>query len=149
MTSNHFIKGDERMGKIAFGSEAWIQAFKNELNSSKEYEEAGKTWEGDFYFVVEPEGPVTETIYMYVDLYHGKAREACIVKDKSEKNPAYLMTATYGKWQKVVAGQLDPIQGMLTGQLKLKGNMVQVMKYVKAAQEIVKTCARIDTEFTA
>jgi putative sterol carrier protein len=137
------------MGKIAFGSNEWIQAFVKELNASKEYEEAGKTWEGDFYFVVEPDGPVTEMTYMYVDLYHGKAREAFIAKDKSEKNPAYAMSGGYTKWKKIILGQLDPIQGMLTGQIKLKGNMVQVMKYVKAAQEMVKVIANIDTEFTA
>ena len=45
--------------------------------------------------------------------------------------------------------QLDPIQALMTNQLKLKGNMVMVMKNVKAAQEIVRACTRIDTEFPA
>jgi putative sterol carrier protein len=36
---------------------------------------------------------------------------------------------------------------MATGQLKLRGNMITIMKYVKAAQEIVRACNRIDTEF--
>jgi putative sterol carrier protein len=135
------------MAKVKFGSAEWIQALQNNLNASQAYAEAAKTWEGDFYFVVDPEGPVTEPIYMYFDLWHGKSREAYIAKDKSEKTPAFVMSGPYSKWKKVVMAQLDPIQALMTGQLKLKGNMVMVMKNVKAAQEMVKACTRIDTDF--
>jgi len=58
-----------------------------------------------------------------------------------------VMSGAYSKWKKVVLAQLDPIQALMTGQLKLKGNMVMVMKNVKAAQEIVRACTRIETEF--
>ena len=57
------------------------------------------------------------------------------------------MSGKYGKWKLVVLAKLDPIQALMTGQLKLKGNMTMVMKNVKAAQEIVRACTRIDTEF--
>lgn len=135
------------MPKMKFGSDEWLKALHDELNRSKSYEEAGKTWEGDLYFVVEPEGPVTEPVYMYIDLWHGKSREVHIAKDKSEKDPAFVISGSYDKWKKVVMAQLDPIQAMMTGQLKLKGNLIMIMKHVKAAQEMVKACTRIDTEF--
>jgi len=37
-----------------FPSDEWIKMFKNKINESREYEEAAKTWEGDFLFVVTP-----------------------------------------------------------------------------------------------
>ena len=135
------------MAKVMFGSDEWVQALHNELNTSKAYEDAAKNWEGDFYFVVNPEGAVKDTMYLYMDLWHGKSREACVVKDENSKKPAFVMSGAYGKWKKVVSAQLDPIQALMTGQLKLKGNMVMVMKNVKAAQEIVRACTRIETEF--
>lgn len=135
------------MAKVKFGSPEWVQALQNELNTSQAYAEAAKNWEGDFYFVVEPEGAITEPIYLYMDLWHGKCREAFVAQDKSAKSPAFVMSGPYSKWEKVVSAQLDPIQALMTGQLKLKGNMVMVMKNVKAAQEIVRACTRIDTEF--
>jgi len=135
------------MAKLKFGSDEWVQALKEQLNTSQAYEDAAKNWEGDFYFVVDPEGPLTEPMYLYMDLWHGQCRDAFVAKDKSEKNPAFVMSGRYGKWKKVVTAQLDPIQGLMTGQLKLKGNMVMIMKNVKAAQEMVKACTRIDTEF--
>jgi putative sterol carrier protein len=135
------------MPKLQFGSSEWVQALQDELNKSPAYEDAARNWEGDFYFVVDPEGPVTEPIYLYMDLWHGKSREAFVVADPKQKNPAFVMSGKYGKWKQVVTAKLDPIQALATGQLKLKGNMVTILKNVKAAQEIVRACTRLDSEF--
>ncbi len=133
--------------QVQFGSAEWLQALRDELNRSQAYADAAKNWEGDFYFVVDPDGPVTEPMYLYMDLWHGKCRDVAIVKNRSEKTPAYVMSGPYSKWKRVVTGQLDPLQALATGQLKLKGNMITIMKYVKAAQEIVRACTRIETQF--
>jgi putative sterol carrier protein len=137
------------MSKIMFPSDEWVKQLEHELNTSDAYAEAAKNWEGDFYFVIDPDkgSPQQPTTYLYMNLWHGKCREAHAVNDKNEKNPAFIMSGTYAKWKRVVTAQLDPIQGLMTGQLKLKGNMVMVMKNVKAAQEMVKACTRIESEF--
>ncbi len=135
------------MAKIKFASAEWVQALHDQLNASEAYADAAKTWEGDFYFVVEPDGALTQALYLYMDLWHGKSRAASIVSDPRSMKPAFVMSGKYGKWKQVVTAQLDPIQALMTGQFKLKGNMVMVMKNVKAAQEIIKACTRIETEF--
>ncbi len=137
------------MAKLVFPSEEWVAALKQELNTSPAYADAAKNWEGDFYFVIEPDkgGPLTGPAYLYVDLWHGVCREAYVVQDKSVKNPAFIMSGPYLKWKRVVTAKLDPIQGLMTGQLRLKGNMTMIMKNVKAAQEMVRACTRIDAEF--
>lgn len=137
------------MSKVPFPSQEWVEELEKQLNSSEAYADAAKNWEGDFYFVISPdkENPSQETTYLYMDLWHGKCRSAQLVRNKDEKQPAFVMSGAYSKWQRVVTAQLDPIQGLMTGQLKLKGNMVMVMKNVKAAQEMVKACTRIDAQF--
>ena len=50
-------------------------------------------------------------------------------------------------WKKVIEVKLDPIQGMMTRQLKLRGNMVKIMKAVKAAKELVNCCTMVESEF--
>jgi putative sterol carrier protein len=57
------------------------------------------------------------------------------------------MEAPLKVWRKVIQKQLDPIQGLLTRQLKLKGNMAMIMRNVKAAQELVECCTRVPTEW--
>ncbi len=137
------------MSKVVFPSSEWVIALKDQLNTSQAYADAAKNWEGDFVFVLEPEknGPLKEPVRLYIDLWHGQCREAHVEQPQSDKVAAFVMTATYSKWKRVVTAQLDPIQGLMTGQLKLKGNMVMVMKNVKAAKELVEGCTRLDTEF--
>lgn len=132
---------------IKFATEEWVQALKEAINASEGYAEAAKTWEGDFYFIVDPGGPIEKEIIMYVDLWHGKCREAYLVADRSAKSPAFVINAPLSVWRKVIDKKLDPIQGMMTRQLKLQGDMVKIMKAVKAAKELVECTTRVPTEF--
>jgi putative sterol carrier protein len=130
-----------------FPSDAWVRAFMETLNQSETYAEAAKNWEGDFYFVVEPGGTLDKTVILYMDLWHGKCRDAFEVADASAKAPAFRMSGPVATWKKVLTKKLDPIQGLVTGQLKLKGNMAMVMKSVKAAKELVESGTHVETEF--
>lgn len=130
-----------------FGSDQWLKAFQEAINNSPAYAEAAKTWEGDFYFIVDPGGALDKEIVMYVDLWHGKCREVSLVHDRSAKNPAFVINAPESVWRKVIEKQLDPIQGLMTRQLKLKGDMVKIMKAVKAAKELVECTTKVPTKF--
>jgi len=130
-----------------FASEEWVQAFKEEINASQGYAEAAKTWEGDFYFIVDPGGPIAQEIVMYLDLWHGKCRDAFICADRAAKTPAFVINAPITAWRKVIDKKLDPVQGMMTRQLKLQGDMIKIMKAVKAAKELVECTTRVPTEF--
>jgi putative sterol carrier protein len=132
-----------------FGSEEWVKALQEAINASEGYAEAAKTWEGDFYFIVEPKAPGEKELVMYMDLWHGKCREAFIVADRSVKKPAFVISAQESAWRKVIEGKLDPIQGMMTKQLKLTGDMVKIMKAVKASKELVNCTTKVPTEFSA
>ena len=130
-----------------FGSHDWLTAFKEAINSSPAYAYAARTWEGDFYFIVDPGGAVEEEIVMYVDLWHGRCRDAYPVAHRSDKTPAFVINAPESAWRKVIDKKLDPIQGLMTRQLKLKGDMVKIMKAVKAAKELVECTTKVPTEF--
>ncbi len=124
-----------------FPSQAWADQFLLAVNRNDAYASAAKTWEGDLYLVIE-EGGV-----LYLDLWHGKCREVLYTTDLSVKKPEFMLTASMDKWRKVLENKLDPVQGMITRQIKLDGNLVKIMKNVKAAQELVRCATQIDTEF--
>jgi len=69
-----------------FFTQEWCDLYKEAINNSAAYEEAAKTWEGDFYFITEPGGPIKEKGYMYVDLWHGKCRGCEVVTDPTNTN---------------------------------------------------------------
>ena len=90
--------------------------------------ESARNWEGDFAFVVEPDAAYDDTAYLFLGLYHGKSTEAAQISQLDEKEAAYLISAPFSTWRKVIEGKLDPIQGLMTRRLKLKGNMKMPLK---------------------
>ena len=132
---------------IPFATDEWIKALQVELNNSDKYEKAAAKWEGDFYFVVEKGGSNGDDANLYLDLWHGKARDAFAVTDASEKSPAFELKAPVKIWKGVLSGKIDPIRGIMTRQLKLKGNMMKVMKAPKAAIQLVECASSLDTEW--
>ncbi len=129
---------------IDFATDAWIKALKDELNNSEAYRSAAKNWEGDFYFIVQTNNG---DHYLYLDLWHGEAREAMIVDDPSAKKPEFTLSAPLKTWRGVLDKKIDPIKGIMTRQLKLTGPMVKVMKAPKAAIELVACAAKVETNW--
>lgn len=132
---------------IPFPSDAWIKALSARLNDSASYEQSAKNWEGDIVFVVEADGHLDQNVYLFLGLYHGKSPDALELTSLEDRPADYLISAPYGTWRKVLDGKIDPIQGMMTRQLKLQGNMMMIMRYPKAAQEIMACTREIPTRF--
>lgn len=130
-----------------FGTEEWLKAYMEKLNDNEAYAESAKTWEGDFVFIVRKDGPLDHDLYFWVDLYHGKARDGRSISSPDEVEAEYTFEGPYTNYVRLVEGTLDPIQGLMTGKFKLKGNMVKVMRHVKAANELVRTITMTDTQF--
>lgn len=131
-----------------FPSDAWIKELKNRLNESASYERSAKDWEGDFTFVVEADEAYSETAYLFLGLHHGKSTDAMRLESQDERDAEFVIRAPYSIWRKVIEGELDPIRGMMTRRLKLSGNMVKIMRYPKAAQEIIACCAEVPTDWS-
>ncbi len=130
---------------VKFLSDEWIQVFKDELNKNVDYEKAAKDWEGDFLFVILPDDWLENEVKYYVDLWHGKCREA--YKVEGNKNAAFTFSGSYSNWKKVIKNELDPIKGFIRGLFKIKGDSIKILRYVKAAKELINTASRIPTEF--
>ncbi len=129
-----------------FASEAWIKALQSELNQSPSYHDSARNWEGDFYFVITLEGGAPP-IYLYMDLWHGECRAANLVADPAARSPEFVIEAPLATWRKVIEKKLDPIQGLVTRQLKLKGPLIKVLRAPMAAMNLVQCCTHIDTEW--
>ena len=132
---------------LPFPSDAWVKAMMDDVNSSSAYDDAGKNWEGDFYFIIQADDTYEGEAVLYMDLWHGKCRDAFLVEDPDSMTPAFRLSGPMKNWKRVMTKQLDPMQAMMTGQLRLKGNMAMVMRNVRAAKELVECCTRIPTDF--
>ena len=124
-----------------FPSFEWLKEFENKLNSDEHYAQVARNWEGDMYFIIEPEGNLKTQTVMYLDLWHGKCRGTELVADITAHQPAFTLKAGYVNFAKVLKGELDPMQAMLTRKLDVKGNMAVMMRNVPTVLDFVR-CAR-------
>ncbi|MEM3794421.1 MAG: SCP2 sterol-binding domain-containing protein [Thermoprotei archaeon] len=131
-----------------FPSREWVEEYARKLNENPAYRDAGRTWEGDILFVVEKDESFSKSVYIYLDLYHGECRKA-VYYEEADQPPkaAYTYRGPYTNWRRLINKEIDPIQGILTGKFKLEGPMMQIMRYTKAAKEMVNTATMVNTEF--
>lgn len=131
-----------------FPSQEWMDEFVVKLKENESYKDAAKTWEGDITFVCAKDSTFGENVAMWFDLYHGDCREAKFFESLEDAPKSdFKYKGPFGNWVRLIHGEIDPIQGVLTGKFKLEGPMMKIMRYTKAAKELVNTAGQIDTEF--
>jgi putative sterol carrier protein len=132
-----------------FPSQEWVSIFVERINGSEEYREAATDWEGDvsFVFEAEPDRNVPDDSWAWLDLWHGACRGGRMVTAEEGGKARYVIRAPYSRWKEVLAGDLDPIKGMMQGKLKLQGDLPTIIRYVRAADELVQLTSTVPTEF--
>ncbi len=134
-----------------FPSAEWLKALEEKLNNDENYARIAKKWEGDIMFNIEPDGPLASTMKLYLDLWHGECRKAFVVDDEeaSEQKPAYVLSAPYGNFARIIKGELDPMQAMITRKLRVRGSMPYMMRNVPVVLDFVRCAQEVDTELLA
>jgi putative sterol carrier protein len=141
------IHREEVIMAILFGSQEWVDALKKALETSQAYKEAAKNWEGDLYIIVEPDASYKNRHVLYLDLWHGECRETGVITDENEKSPKYQILGPFSNWRQILDKKVDPVQSMMTGKIKVKGDMAQIMKMPRAAVELVNCATAVETLF--
>ncbi|MEX0991499.1 MAG: SCP2 sterol-binding domain-containing protein [Actinomycetota bacterium] len=132
-----------------FASEDWWRDYIARINGSSAYREVSATWEGAVAFGIgaEPDKSFPETVWGILDLWHGECRGGGVVPAEEGEAASYVIRAPYSRWKSVVRRELDPIKGIMQGKLKLQGDLPTIIRYVKAAQELVLLVGEVPTEF--
>ncbi|HEY44900.1 MAG TPA: hypothetical protein G4O11_13045 [Anaerolineae bacterium] len=134
-----------------FPSEEYVQAVMNVLNNDQQYAEVAKNWEGDLLFVIEPDKGAESTdlpMTLYFNLWHGKCREVRVIDPEVEEVPdvAFTLIAPQANYLRVLRGELDPMQAMITRRLKVEGSMAYMLRNVPTVLHFVRCCSSVEIE---
>jgi putative sterol carrier protein len=132
-----------------FPSQEWLEEYVDRINASDSYREAAATWEGDVAYVIEaePDKGVGQDVWAWLDLWHGECRQGKVVTAEEGEKARFVIRAPYSRWKEVIKKELDPVKGMMQGKLKLKGDLPTIVRYVKAANDLVNLAQTVPTEF--
>jgi putative sterol carrier protein len=118
-----------------FPSREWLSDLENKLNNDARYSQIARNWEGDLCFEIKAGGPIEEDMILYLDL----------LTEIGTPQPAFILTAPYENFVKVLKGELEPMQAMMTRKLQVKGSMAYMARNLPTVLDFVR-CAREVTD---
>ena len=131
-----------------FPKDEWLAEFTDKLNTDEHYAQVARNWEGDMIFAIEPDGEVPAQIRYYMDLWHGKCRGSYVVEPGQEVKSVFTLRGPYGNYVRLLKGELDPMQAMLTRKIGVQGNMAVLMRNIPTVLDFVRCAREITTGFT-
>jgi putative sterol carrier protein len=130
-----------------FPSEAWLKELEAKLNSDQRYNQIARNWEGDLFFLIEPEGNLEDRITFYLDLWHGKCRKVDFNPSPDlYPNPGFTLTSSYNNITAILTSKLNPMTAMMTSKLKVKGSMGYMMRNVPTVLDFVRVAQEVTTK---
>ncbi len=126
-----------------FPSEAWLTALMDKLNTDEKYAQVAQKWEGDMIFVIEAGDHRPEETRFYLDLWHGKCRDAYSLALGQDKKATFTLRGSYENYTRLLKGEIDPMQALLTRKIGVQGNMAVLMRSVPTVLDFVRCCREI------
>jgi putative sterol carrier protein len=130
-----------------FPGEEWMHALMDKLNTDEKYAQVARNWEGDMAFVIEPSGALADPISFYLDLWHGKCREAFVIDGSREVKPVFTLKAPYDNYARLLKGEVEPMQALLTRKIGVQGNMAVLMRSIPTVLDFVRCCREITDSY--
>jgi putative sterol carrier protein len=128
---------------VAFPSAAWAAAFQKAINANAAYAEAAKAWEGDVLLRVRPTDPTAPTPGVHLDLANGTCRAATYHPDARAVASEFVYEGTAENWARLMRHEVDPVNAILDGTFRVKGNLAKLMRFTRAAKELVETASNV------
>ena len=128
-------------------TDAWAEAWAQELQASDAYRAAAETWEGSVLLSLKADDTAADRA-VFVDLWHGECRGARAAEASDIESADYVIQADLEVWSRVLARELEPIFGLMSGKLKLtRGSLAKLTPYMAASRELVAAASRVDSIF--
>ncbi len=130
---------------MRFGSMDYLEEVKRRSNSDEEYQRLAKD-ECDSYLMIikaEPEKGIPETVTIGYAADHGTITDVWV----GERETDFVLSGPYRVWVRILTGSLDPNKAMMMRKLKVKGNLLQLLKTADATLRWLEVLQTVPTEF--
>ena len=132
---------------MEFCSSGYLQEAKNRTNLDEEYLELAKDEYASYTFVIraEPEKGVDRNLVIGYTVEDGRITDIWL----GERETDFTITGKYEVWIRVLLGKLGATKALMMRKLKVKGNLLKLMKYTKPTLRWLEILRTIPTEFHA
>lgn len=131
---------------MKFPSQPWADALRSVVNADPEYSEAARGWEGDVLLRVTGAAAEAPAPGVHLELAHGECAGARFLEDSRSTESEFVFEASAESWQRVLRREIDPVQAIMGGTLKVRGNMAKLLRFTRAARQLVHDVGSIPME---
>jgi putative sterol carrier protein len=127
---------------VSFGSTEWLDAYVELFNANAAVKEALKalTARVAYEFTDRPDIPPK-----YVFISEGSIDEHGEVTDPGAMD--YIIKANYEVWKSMTEGEVDPMNALMAGKVKITGNMAALLKHAEGLKGTFEVVEAIPTTF--
>ena len=132
---------------LAFTPE-WAAALCAEIEGDAAYQEASRGWKWPLAFVLDraPDLGFPDDVAVQLRLDRGR----CLgtdVRPAAKVDATFALRASYATWKRIVRGELDPVVGVMKGEVKLTGSIGTLMMHTRSTKALVECARRIPIRF--
>lgn len=126
----------------------WAAAFCEVIGNDDAYRAAATRWTWPVALVLDaaPDVGYPEAVGVELQLDRGDCHGATIVAPDAITAP-FVLSAPYATWKAVVIGALDPLVGVTTGKIKVKGSLATLMMHARSASALCACAQQVPTAF--
>ena len=130
---------------MEFCSSEYLQEAKKRTNLDEKYLELAKDEYASYTFVIkaDPEKVVEMDLVIGYTVDDGRITDIWL----GERETDFTITGKYEVWINVLLGKLGATKALMMRKLKVKGNLLKLMKYTKPTLRCLEILRTIPTEF--
>jgi len=130
---------------MELASDKYLKEVMKRSNADKKYLELAKGENASYTFMIqaEPEKGVEKDIVLGYNVEDGVTTDIWLGERKTE----FTISGKYGVWVGILTGKTGVTKAFLTRKLKVRGNLMKILKMSKATERWLEILRGIPTEF--
>jgi putative sterol carrier protein len=136
---------------IPFGTKAWADALRDELNRSSEYRNAAAKWgvgrNGNLLFAFEADASLPSPLYLFLALSAGRCDRAEFVPGPAHPETGFTLRAPFSLWREILERRTMAAAAILTGRMRVEGDKLALLTQAGASRALIHCVASVPTQF--
>jgi putative sterol carrier protein len=136
---------------IPFGTKAWADALRDELNRSSEYRNAAARWgvgrNGNLLFVFEADASFPSPLYLFLALSAGRCDRSEFVPGPTHAEAGFTLRAPFTLWREILERRTMAAAAILTGRMRVEGDKLVLLTQAGASRALIHCTASVPTLF--
>lgn len=136
---------------IPFGTKAWADALRDELNRSSEYRNAAARWgvgrNGNLLFAFEADASLPSPLYLFLELSAGRCDRAEFVPGPTHPETGFTLRAPFTLWREILERRTMAAAAILTGRMRVEGDKLALLTQAGASRALIHCTASVPTQF--